>query len=58
MIRFVLRSRGLAKQAIAANRPHVGAVRPENAGVSKKTHIFAIGCEDIPAVDEREVLTF
>ena len=57
VIGLVLWSGRLAQQPIAEDRAHVRAVCLEHAGFSKKADIRSVGGENVPTIDEREILT-
>jgi len=56
MVGFVLRSRGLTKQTIAADGAHVSALGAENARISEESDVRTVCSEDIPTVDEGDEL--
>ena len=50
--------RDFAEQPVAANRAHVRAIGAENAGLAQESDVRSVRREDIPTIDEGEILTF
>lgn len=58
MIGLVLGRSRLAQQPVTADSADVSSFRAENAGISEKTYIRAVGREDVPTVDVGDELAF